>query len=616
MTRNRLHIDIFHEEIQRVSEENAVKDKNILFSANQYLENQLIPRLDKEIIDWQCFSIFWPPRLVNAFENDRLVCFFGAGLSIPSGLPSWHTLLTKYFGLEQSLLSDDVLKTDPLTLAELASHQIGAEQLQVVLRKSMKPTNIPTTTHFITAALRLPFYITTNYDVLFESAWKLINPGIELITLVNDADLQQHTDQNNILLAKGESAYLLKIHGCLNRKDEHLILTRSDYRYHYRANQQFFQCITDLLSTYHVLFLGFSHKDPEVTRLVEDAIYRYEKTFPIPKNNKQKPNFYSLQFGMKSHTPEIFAAWGLVALNTPVVFSDVEDPRSLSLAQALIDLIGATEKNFHKELSLDDTLDRYTNQLSLELQNALNEMSNLEDDAINALVDSSDTGEWLTKLENSLGALAGQGVYLLNEQGRIVRMALPKGLDKDARFAKKSFNERSYFQQAKTFRKPFVSDSIESVFNELSTFFLCVPLTKEGRFVGLLFSACQIGFWETPLKVARDIWNLDKDLSVLLIDSNGVCLLPPNEEFSIEKSFGARNKEKPEANIGYRFDKLLKLSRRDKLISRMMQNVVPLYQDDDVLSLATDLKYYTVVTELKPACWKFGISKSIVLAGS
>jgi hypothetical protein len=135
-------------------------------------------------------------------------------------------------------------------------------------------------------------------------------------------------------------------------------------------------------------------------------------------------------------------------------------------------------------------------------------------------------------------------------------------------------------------------------------------------FVGLLFSACQIGFWETPLKVARDIWNSDKDLSVLLIDSNGVCLLPPNEEFLIEKSSVTRNTENPEANIGYRFDKLLKLSRRDKLISRMMQNVIPLYQDDDILSLATDLKYYTVVTELKQTRWKFGISKSIVLAGS
>ena len=616
MKRNRLHIDTCHDEIRRVLDENAIKDEDILASANQYLENLLIPRLDKEVVDWQCFSTFWPPRLVNAFENDRLICFFGAGLSIPSGLPSWYTLLKNYFGLEQSFLTDDELNTDPLTLAELASHQVGAEQLQVVLRKTMKRVSTPSTAHFITAALRLPFYITTNYDVLFERAWKLINPGIELVTLVNDADLPQHTDENDVLLAKGESTYLLKIHGCLNRVDEHLILTRSDYRYHYRANQQFFQCIIDLLSTYHVLFLGFSHKDPEVTRLVENAIYSYEKKPQISQNNKQKPNFYSLQFNMMSHTPEIFAARDIVALNPPVVFSDVEDPRSLSLAQALIDLIGATEKNFHKELSLDDIFDQYTNQLTLELQDALDKMSDFEDDAINALIDSSDTCEWLTKLENNLGALAGQGIYLLNDLGMIMQMALPKGLDKDARLAKISFSERPYFQQAKTFRTPFISDSVESVFNKLSTFFLCVPLTKEETFVGLLFSACQIGFWKTPLKVAKDIWNSDKDLSVLLIDSNGVCLLPPNNEFLTEKSSGARNKEKTEANIGYRFDKLLKISRRDNLVSRMMQNVVPLYQDDDVLSLASDLKYYTVVTELKPTRWKFGISRSIVLAGN
>jgi len=615
MIRDRLHLDIFHDEILKAIDDEAVKDLNILSAVNSYVENKLMPKLNKEFIDWQCISTFWPPRLVNGFQSDNLVCFFGAGLSIPSGMPSWHGLLTEFFGLNQSLLKDDDLKSDPLTLAELASHEIGTDQLQFVLRQAMKRIQKPSTTHFISAALRLPFYITTNYDSLFENAWKTLNPGIKLITLVNDADFIQQADENLVLKPKPNSSYLLKIHGCVNRTDEHLILTRSDYRYHYRTNRQFFQFITHLLSDFHILFLGFSHKDPEVTRIVEDAIYIYENN-SLSSEKLQRPNFYSLQFNMMSHTPEIFAARGIMALNPPIVSPDVDDLRSLSLAQALSDLIGAADKNIHKDLSLDEILELSANKINSELQNALDKMVDRSEEAISSLHDDSASNhEWLESLRENLNTLAGQGIYLLNEQGRIVQMALPSGLDKDARMAKTSFSERPYFQQAKTFRKPFISDSIESVFNKLSTFFLCVPLMKDGIFIGLLFSACQIGFWETPCKIAREIWDSEKDLSVLLIDSNGVCLITPNDEFKLEKSSGAQNKEDLDANFGYRFNKLLRLSRRDKLVSRIMQNVVPLYQDDDLLSLAGDLKYYTVVTELKSTRWKFGISNSIMLSG-
>lgn len=616
MTRNRLHLDTFNEEILKAIKDEGVKDVNILKAVDKHLKNKLIPKLSEDIVGWQSISTFWPPRLVNGFQSDKLVCFFGAGLSIPSGTPSWHGLLTEYFGLNQSLLIDDELKYDPLTLAELASHQIGTDQLQLVLRQAMKRIQTPSTTHFMSAALRLPFYITTNYDSLFENAWKTLNPGIKLITLVNDADFIEHADENLVLKPKSDSAYLLKIHGCVNRTDEHLILTRSDYRYHYRTNRLFFQFITHLLSNYHILFLGFSHKDPEVTRIVEDAIYNYETNALSSEKILQRPNFYSLQFNMMSHTPEIFAARGIMALNPPIVSPDADDLRSLSLAQALTDLIGAADKNIYKDLSLDEILESSSNQINLELQDALDEMVDKSEKAINSLHDDSTSNHrWLKSLREKLGTLAGQGIYLLDDQGRIVQMALPKGLDEDARMAKTSFNERPYFQQAKTFRKPFISDSTESVFNKLSTFFLCVPLIKDGIFIGLLFSACQIGFWKTPCKIARKIWDSDKDLSVLLIDSNGVCLITPNDEFELEKSSGAQNRENRDANFGYEFNKLLRLSRRDKLVSRIMQNVVPLYQDDDLLSLAGDLKYYTVVTELKSTRWKFGISDSIMLDG-
>ena len=254
MIRDRLFLDFFKDEVSKAIDEDCVNDLDTLSALNEYLDKVLIPKLKEDFIGWQSISTFWPPRLIDGYQNDKLVCFFGAGLSIPSGIPSWYELLTKSFGLNQSLLTDEELKSDPLTLAELASHQIGSDQLQGILRKKMKKIKKPSTTHFVAAALRLPFYITTNYDSLFENAWNTLNPEIELITLVNDADLEQLVLDGYILKPNSNKAYLLKIHGCVNRADEHLILTRSDYRLHYRTNRLFFQLITHLISDYHILY--------------------------------------------------------------------------------------------------------------------------------------------------------------------------------------------------------------------------------------------------------------------------------------------------------------------------------------------------------------------------
>lgn len=615
MLREKFKINVLRPEIEAITKKNIIKDNEIVLELCKYLD-KMSPKLGQNLLDWHCFSTFWPPRLVEAYQNDRLICFFGAGLSIPSGIPSWHNLFIDYFGLEPALLSDDDLKTDPLTLAELASHQVGADQLQNIIREAMEPITMPTTTHLITAAMRLPFYITTNYDCLFEKIWKKINPGIDLETIVNESDLIKYKNELNLENPNKNRSFLLKIHGSIDRPDELLILTRSGYRYHYRANREFFKVIIHLLSKYHILFTGFSHRDPEVTRLVEDVIFEYEKKSMNRENDIQEPNLYSLQFSMRLHTPEIFAARGILALSPPVVNLIVKDVRSLSLAQALCDLISAADTNFHKTLSLDEILEKFAQQLVAELEVGLKKLEEYSGRAAEILTGSKDTIEWMEELIKSLGPLAGQGVYLLNDQGNIIEMYLPNGLDKTARESQISFNNRPYFQQAKSFRKPFISDSLKSVYNDFSTIFLCIPLIKNGEsFIGLLFSACQIGFWKVPIDLAKTIWNKDKDLSVLLIDSNGTCLIPPNNEFSTENSRGAKGKELKKANEGYKYDKMLRLSKRDKLISRVMQNVVPISQDDDVLSLTSDLKYYTVVTELKTTHWKLGISKPIILAG-
>jgi hypothetical protein len=622
--REPLPLGVLHQDLSKMPPAATDDDAEVRKSSLAYINDRLLKAIAEKKINWDSFLTFWPPRMIEAFNKDHLTCFFGAGLSIPSGLPSWAEMLRDYFGLDQAVLTDDDLKSDPLTQAELASHRLGADKVQSLLREKLG-TKYPTSTnHYLAAALRLPFYVTTNYDVIFRDAWNQINNRIDLVEITSDIDISRIWP-SGIPVPSTHESYLFKIHGCLSKETEHLILTRSDYRRHYRSNDKFFSAVRHLLASYHVLFLGFSHKDPEVTRLVEDAIWQFEKaeitgksvvsTATQPKDS-ERPHFYSLQFSMNYHTPEIFAARGIVALHSPLADPTVKDFRSSSLSRALSDLIGAAETGLAQKVSLDQFLEEYAEEITSELRKGLAMLSSYGPNAY-ASMQNEATFDWMEELRNDLAELAGQGVYLINHEGKFIQACLPKELtNPERRNAANRFGTRPYFQQAKTYREPFVSDCFRSIFNDNTTFSLCFPLVDKKGFAGLLFSACQPGAWKAPLRAAAKIWDRLPNLSILVVDANGVAVIPPNGEFNPEESILAQEQEEDAShNIGFPYRKLLSLSRRNKLIERIMENVIPLRHDDDVLSLGADLRQYTVLTEIPIGRWKIGISDAIFLSG-
>jgi NAD-dependent SIR2 family protein deacetylase len=146
--------------------------------------------------------------------------FFGAGLSIPCGIPGWGELL-RIFKIERAIFEDVDLQSDPLTMAELASKQTGHDNLQKILRQTSAAVKSFSINHALIAALGCPIYITTNYDVLFEEAWYQVH-GSRIPVVVNDADITLSPVQD--ALSKGNGV-LFKIHGSAEREQEHLILT-------------------------------------------------------------------------------------------------------------------------------------------------------------------------------------------------------------------------------------------------------------------------------------------------------------------------------------------------------------------------------------------------------
>ncbi|MBV5303909.1 MAG: SIR2 family protein [Chlorobium sp.] len=589
-----------------------VVDSQVLDYVLESINKDLAP-IENDADAWRKFSMLWPPRLVHAYRNRHLIPFFGSGVSIAAGLPSWNSLLVDNFGLSSEFIEDKELQNDPLTLAELAAQHVGIDKLQNTLHTRYGSVKKPTSTHVLLCSLRCPIYITTNYDVLFEEAWKLLNTGIKLHVVTNDLWVDGLPNSVAQIRNSNDQALLIKIHGSTDRPDEQLVLTRRDYRHHYRSNTKLFSLLGDLLSKEHVLFLGFSHRDPEVSRLVENAIFEYEKEQlkPTVSRSNDRPHFYSLQFNMMSHSPEVYAARGLVALLPPTLKRTAVDSRSTALSLSMAELVLAGDQDTHSKIRLDDKLREFADQVGHPLEMALSVLEGFKNSALTKLSDSTSSDAWMDKLLVDLKELASQGVWLLNDAGVVQSYRVAAGQDSSKRGTKKSFSERPYFRQAKTYRKPFVSDTTMSTFNRNSTFFICFPLMSANGFAGLLFAACQSGTWQVPFHIAKECWK--DDLSFVLIDSNGIVIVPPNDEFSSSGNTGPEGaNEDPLSNIGYSFENILSLSRRDFLVSHVARNIVPLSQDDDIATVSSDLRIYSAITEVRSTRWKLCLSRTIV----
>jgi hypothetical protein len=620
----------------------------------------------KDRLSWSSLRTFWPPRLVDAARANKLAVFFGAGVSIASGAPSWGSLLRDFFQLESNLIDDDDLRRDPLTLAEIAASRLGIETVQATLQSVYARLEKPSTSHCFLAALKAPIYVTTNYDGLFEIAFKKFFQSTsqhELVKVVVPSDLLDIRDrlssvtspeilskiptscetpddakkllealeENNKRFDDGSSglwlSILIKMHGCVSHGAGGLILTRSEYRRHYRENQLLFDFVRHVLGTHHTLFCGFSHADPEVSRLVEDVIHAYEAQLSSRKNRSKRvisrnsrPHFYSLQFEMSTHTPEVFAARGLVALSSPPPLSPTNDVRSAGFNTAICDLLGTIDQRFKEDFSLHKQTEGLQEFINTRIDGALRLLGTGTEEYISVLnKPKSDAFEFqkiATKLfELGLGT---QGVYICNANGKMLKHAFPEGLNIGERVEKieslpNGFGDRPYMQQARIHQDAFVSDLFVSIFNRACTFMLIHPVLYNGQFRGVVLAASQVGQWKIEDKLRA---NLDSPYGIYLVDGNGICLFPPYRELQMKKLVDDLNPQESDTYVGYDYAELLSLSRRDKVVTRIMENVLPIGLDDDVLRLDSELHIHSVIANLHGSRWKLATTFPVALSAS
>lgn len=216
----------------------------------------------------------WPTDLTDGLkaEADRLAThalrgelalFLGAGVSTAAGLPGWGGLidrLAERAGMsadERAALGEVKSVLDQATLVERRLADRG-DTLGRAVADLLGPYRHYALAHALLAALPVREAITTNYDRLFEDAWRV-------------------SDSDGLAVLPGSirpdaRRWLLKMHGCLSDPDK-VVLTRASYTRYDERLPALGGMVQAFLVTRHVLFAGFSLTDDNFHRIV-DAVRR------------------------------------------------------------------------------------------------------------------------------------------------------------------------------------------------------------------------------------------------------------------------------------------------------------------------------------------------------
>ena len=191
--------------------------------------------------------------------------FVGAGISAPSGLPTWSSFLEPFLkdiGVEIKE-SDDL----PLLAQYILNHNMGnrnilAEAIYDTFGKDFQINNL----HRIISNFPVITIWTTNYDNLLEKAFSEKNPRI---IISEDSLIHPYLPQG---------VEIIKLHGDARNAAKGIVLTKDDYNNYLYNKPMLAQKLREAIINRSLLFLGYGYQDENIQSIMVQAANMKGKT--------------------------------------------------------------------------------------------------------------------------------------------------------------------------------------------------------------------------------------------------------------------------------------------------------------------------------------------------
>ncbi|PRZ08603.1 SIR2-like protein [Isoptericola sp. CG 20/1183] len=199
--------------------------------------------------------------------------FFGAGVSIAAGMPSWKDLLSELvttLGLED--MRDQINRLGPLEQAELiqvtvadrstlepAASQLalGQHVVEVLRRRAPRPS----LSHALMASMHVTEAATTNYDQLYEAAVSAAHREEEAEAPIRVLPWDRVTPGR---------PWLLKMHGDVDHPAS-IVLSRSSFVHYDSRWKPVGSLVQSLMMTKHLVVIGASMTDENLLRFAYEV---------------------------------------------------------------------------------------------------------------------------------------------------------------------------------------------------------------------------------------------------------------------------------------------------------------------------------------------------------
>lgn len=207
--------------------------------------------------------------LATEIEYGNCAVFVGAGVSIPSGLPSWSQLGETMRAAAR--LSNNY---GNLRVADCCRQVLGGRTFASLMEAEVNKATEPSAIHRRIAGLPVNIFATTNYDIHLESALREAKKVEPRVLSLDDTTAWLYLPDHP------SEPWVMKLHGCIRRTRDRLVISEEDFLSFSACYPNIVQGMREVLARHPVLFIGYSLSDWDLLNILYNLRHQMGEDIP------------------------------------------------------------------------------------------------------------------------------------------------------------------------------------------------------------------------------------------------------------------------------------------------------------------------------------------------